>query len=153
MRRRFAHLTVFTLFVAVLAVPASAKQPAEVAALVDAALAAKLHAASQAQDALAAAPGHSATKIAERQARLAEKLARLAEKWADGKPGLGEGSDRSVEVHLLLASGCNPGKGEGQKLGHLRAGHKWAACSLTTAPTVYSGPPGHDPGKVKEPDD
>lgn len=154
MHRRFALLTVFTLLLALLAVPASAKQPADVAALVDAALSAKLHAASQAQDALKAAPGQSSTKIAERQARVAAKVAKFAEKWADGKPGLGEGSERSIAVHAILAAGkCNPGKGEGQKLGHMREGHRWFACKTVTTSGVYSGPPGHDPAKVKGDDD
>jgi Skp family chaperone for outer membrane proteins len=145
MHRRFALLTVFTLLLASLAIPASAKQPADVASLVDAALSARLHAASQAQAALNAAPGQSSTKIAERQARVAAKVAKFAAKVTDDK-----GSDRSMAVHAILAAGkCNPGQGEGQKLGHMREGHRWFACKTVTTLGVYSGPPGHDPAKVK----
>lgn len=148
MYRRFALLTVFTLLLASLAVPASAKQPADIAALVDAALAARLHAADQAQDALDAAPGQSSTKIEARQARLAEKPQRIKDKWGslEDHPG------RAIGLHALFA-GCNPGQGKRVGFDHSWH-HGFVACTtVTTALAPYSGPPGHDPSKVKTPDD
>lgn len=151
MNRRIATITVLALLLAALAAPATARQPADLASLVDSALAAKIHAAEQAQG-LLAAPGQSGTKIAERQDRITARLAKWAEKWADGKPGLGVGSERSLEVHRILAVGCsNPGQGQGEKIGHSRVGHKFAACASISS--AYQGPPGHDPFKVKGDDE
>lgn len=142
MNRRTATITVLALLLGSLAAPAAARQPADVASLVDVGLAASIHAAEQAQG-LLSAPGQSDDKIAERQARIAARLEKLAEKWADGKPGLGAGSDRSIAVHEMLADGCNPGKGLGKKTGHSREVHKFAAC--TTVSDGFPGPPGQDP--------
>lgn len=151
MQRRTATITVLALLLGSLAAPAAARQPADLASLVDSALAAKIHAAEQAQG-LLAAPGQSDEKLAERQARLDARIAKWAEKWPDGKPGLGEGSERSIEVHKMLADGCNPGKGQGKKLGHLREDHKFAACASSDT-EGYQGPPGQDPFKAKGADD
>ena len=147
MYRKLTLLTVFTLLIAALAIPASAKQPADVASLVDAALSAKLHAGSQSEAALKAAPGQSSTKIAERADRLDEKLERIVAKWES----LSNHPGKAIGLHALLA-GCNPGQGKRVVFAHSEH-HRFVACTTLTTSSVHSGPPGHDTAKANGDDD
>ncbi len=133
MRRTILVLTALATLLAGLTAPAAARQPEDLAPLLDVALAAKVQGSERAAEALAAAPGQSEEKLAERLARFEARMLRLAERFGDDGPGLGEGSERSLEVHAILAAGCNPGKGQGKKLGHAKEGHKFAACATAEA--------------------
>ncbi|NND84127.1 MAG: hypothetical protein HKN46_03165 [Acidimicrobiia bacterium] len=137
MRRTILVLTALATLLAGLAAPAAARQPQELAPLLDLALAAKVQGAERAAEALAAAPGQTEEKLLKRLEKYEAKLARFVEKAERGV-----GSERSLEVHGILAEGCNPGRGQGKKLGHAKEGHKFSLCE-----TVGEWIP---PGQLKE---
>lgn len=121
MRRTLLTLTILATLLAGLAAPASARQPEDLVPFLDIALAAKVQGSERALEVVGNPPGQSETKIAERLARFEAKAERFA-----NHPGNGVGSERSLEVHTILADACgHPGRGEGKALGHA---HKFAGC-------------------------
>jgi hypothetical protein len=154
MRRTALILTALATLLAGLAAPASARQPEDLIPFIDVALAAKVQASARAQEVVGSPPGQSATKIAERLQRHQDRLDRLAEKFGEDGPGLGGGSERSLAVHAILAAGCNPGVGQGKKLGHAKEGHRFSKCA-TAATWVPPGLAKEKPerGVDDDPDD
>ncbi len=142
MRRTLFTLTILATLLAGLAAPASARQPVDLVPFLDIALAAKVQGSERALEVVGNPPGQSETKLAERLARFEEKAERFA-----NHPGNGIGSERSLEVHAILADACgHPGRGEpGKALGHA---HKFAGCDGVSAfippGQLKEKPPGDD---------
>lgn len=148
-RRIILVLTAAATLLAGLATSASARQPEDLVPFLDIALTAKLHASERAQEVVGNPPGQSEDRLAERAARHQERLERFAD-----HPGRGVGSERSLEVHEILAAGCaTPDRGDGKKLGHA---HKFATCD-GASPFVPPGqakekPAGDDTDEGEGPD-
>jgi hypothetical protein len=60
----------------------------------------------------------------------------------------GDGSARSIEVHMLKDAGCSPSRGIGLKLGHAKNG-KYEACDMSEFPEPLEDA-WKNPGKGRE---